>query len=162
MVVTVVRTKNACFADTIQVTGVLAPRSEILVRPDRDGLQISQVLVEVGDSVVSGQVLARLTPLEGSIGQRLGHRACRGVISARNAVVGTMASTRADPLFRIATNEEMELLAEAPIKTLARLAPNPSADRYHRRRGIERQGPPSLDRDQSDHAAWPSPDLRWP
>jgi RND family efflux transporter MFP subunit len=38
-----------------------------------------------------------------------------------------MASTRADPLFRIATNEEMELLAEAPIKTLARLAPNQSA-----------------------------------
>ncbi len=128
MVVTVVRTKNACFADTIQVTGVLAPRSEILVRPDRDGLQISQVLVEVGDSVVSGQVLARLTPPEGQSGSSASVTApAGGVISARNAVVGTMASTRADPLFRIATNEEMELLAEAPIKTLARLAPNQSA-----------------------------------
>ena len=30
-------------------------------------------------------------------------------------------------MFRIAANEEMELLAEAPIKTLTRLAPNQSA-----------------------------------
>ncbi len=128
MVVTVVRTKNACFSDTIQVTGVLTPRSEILVRPDRDGLQISQVLVEPGDSVVSGQVLARLTPPEGQSGSGASVTApAGGVISARNAVVGTMASTRADPLFRIAANEEMELLAEAPIKTLSRLAPNQSA-----------------------------------
>ena len=62
MAVTVARTTNVCFSDTLQVTGVVVPRNEILVRPDREGLQISQVLVEPGDTVVSGQVLARLTP----------------------------------------------------------------------------------------------------
>src|SRR5262245_21726409 len=68
MSVSVVPAKNMCFADTLQVTGVLVPRNEILVRPEREGLQISQVLVEPGDTVVSGQVLARLTPPEGQEG----------------------------------------------------------------------------------------------
>ena len=68
MAVTVTRTTNVCFSDTLQVTGVVLPRNEILVRPDREGLQISQVLAEPGDTVVSGQVLARLTPPEGQPG----------------------------------------------------------------------------------------------
>ena len=40
MAVTVARTTNVCFTDTLQVTGVVVPRNEILVRPDREGLQI--------------------------------------------------------------------------------------------------------------------------
>ena len=64
MVVTVVKAKNMCFNDTLQVTGVITPREEILVRPDREGLRISEVLVGTGDAVVSGQVLARLTQSE--------------------------------------------------------------------------------------------------
>jgi HlyD family secretion protein len=128
MVVTVVKAKRMCFVDTLQVTGVVSPRNEILVRPEREGLQISQVLVEAGDTVVSGQVLARLTPPEGQSGSGAAVQApAAGVISSRSAVVGTLASARAEPLFRIAANEEMELLAETPIKTLSRLAPNQSA-----------------------------------
>jgi multidrug efflux pump subunit AcrA (membrane-fusion protein) len=130
MAVTVVRTKNACFMDTIQVTGVLAPRNETLVRPDREGWQISQVLVEPGDAVVSGQVLARLTPPEGQPGGG-GTTAVQaptaGVITSRAAVVGTTASARAEPLFRIAAKGEMELLAETPVKTLGRIALDQSA-----------------------------------
>jgi RND family efflux transporter MFP subunit len=38
-----------------------------------------------------------------------------------------MASARAEPLFRIATRGEMELLAETPVNTLARVAPDQSA-----------------------------------
>src|SRR4026207_1613277 len=68
MAVTVARTTNVCFTDTLQVTGVVVPRNEILVRPDREGLQISQVLVEPGDTVAAGQVLARLAPPEGQQG----------------------------------------------------------------------------------------------
>jgi multidrug efflux pump subunit AcrA (membrane-fusion protein) len=123
MAVTVVRAKNMCFADTIQVTGVLTPRNEILVRPDREGLQISQVLVEPGDTVVSGQVLARLTPPEGQSGGTTAVQApAAGIIISRAAVVGTTASARAEPLFRIAAKGEMELLAETPVKTLNRIA----------------------------------------
>src|SRR3982074_3604784 len=66
--VTVTQTRKMCFSDTLQVNGVVVPANEILVRPDREGLQISQVLVEPGDTVVSGQVLARLTPSEGQQG----------------------------------------------------------------------------------------------
>src|SRR5947209_3522857 len=41
MTVTVVKVKRECFLDSLQVTGVLAPRNEILVRSDRNGMQIS-------------------------------------------------------------------------------------------------------------------------
>ena len=126
MAVTVARTTKVCFSDTLQVTGVVLPRSEILVRPDREGLQISQVLVEPGDTVVSGQVLARLTPPEGPQGSSTTTVAIQapaaGIVTSRSAVVGTLASARAEPLFRIAAKGEMELLAETPVKTLASVA----------------------------------------
>src|SRR5215831_8068252 len=126
--VTVTQTKNICFPDTLQVTGVLVARNEVLVRPDREGLQVSQVLVEPGADVVLGQVLARLTPPEGQPGASVAVQApAAGVVTASNAVIGATASTRAEPLFRIAARGEMELLAEAPIKSLASLAPDQSA-----------------------------------
>jgi HlyD family secretion protein len=131
MAVTVAKATKACFSDTLQVTGVVAPRSEILVRPDREGLQISQVLVEPGDTVVSGQVLARLAPPEGQQGSSATTVAIQapaaGIVTSRSAVVGTLASARAEPLFRIAAKGEMELLAETPVKTLASVAADQSA-----------------------------------
>jgi HlyD family secretion protein len=136
MAVTVARSQRVCFTDTLQVTGVLVPRNEILVRPDREGFQISQVLVQPGDSVISGQVLARLTPPEGmpvlppgappggqpSTATVAVQAPAAGIISSRAAIIGTTASARADPLFRIVAQGEMELLAETPVKTLAALA----------------------------------------
>src|SRR4051794_5173322 len=130
MAVTVARTTNVCFSDTLQVTGIVVPRNEILVRPDREGLQISQVLVEPGDTVVSGQVLARLTPPEGQPGGGTTvaiQAPAAGVVTSRSAVVGTLASARAEPLFRIAAKGEMELLAETPVKSLATVAANQTA-----------------------------------
>jgi multidrug efflux pump subunit AcrA (membrane-fusion protein) len=130
MAVTVAKAKNTCFVDTLQVTGVLTPRNDILVRPDREGMQISQVLAEPGDTVVSGQVLARLTPPEGQPGgggTTAVQAPAAGVIIARAAVVGTTASARAEPLFRIAAKGEMELLAEIPVKSLNQVALDQSA-----------------------------------
>jgi HlyD family secretion protein len=126
MMVTVAKAKNMCFDDTLPVTGIVTPKSEILVRPDRDGM-ISQVLVEPGDIVTSGQVLARLVSPDPSAGAAAVQAPSAGLISAKAAVVGMMASPRGEPLFRIAANEEMELLAETPIKNLSRIAPNQSA-----------------------------------
>jgi HlyD family secretion protein len=128
MAVTVVAAKNMCFADTLQVTGVLVPRNEILVRPEREGLQVSQVLVEPGDTIVSGQVLARLAPAEGQEGgggggSNVAVRApAAGTVISTSAVVGTTASARGEPLFRIAGKGEMELLGETPVRTLTSLA----------------------------------------
>jgi HlyD family secretion protein len=123
LAVTVVAAKRMCFADTLPVTGVLVPKNEILVRPEREGLQISQLLVEPGDTISSGKILARLTPGEGQEGaSAVTVRApAAGVVISASAVVGTVASARAEPLFRIAGQGEMELLAETPVRTLASL-----------------------------------------
>jgi HlyD family secretion protein len=128
LAVTVARTLRQCFVDTLPVTGVLIPRNETLVRPDREGYQISQVLVGPGDTVVSGQVLARLTPPEGVGGGSVAVQApSGGVVISRSAVIGSVASARAEPLFRIAARGEMELLADTPVNTLASIAPDQPA-----------------------------------
>lgn len=46
--------------DSVLVTGTLVPREEVLVQAENDGLRIAEVLVEEGDTVRQGQVLARL------------------------------------------------------------------------------------------------------
>ena len=43
------------------ITGTLVPRDEILIAPELDGVRITEVLVEEGDRVAQGQVLARMT-----------------------------------------------------------------------------------------------------
>jgi HlyD family secretion protein len=129
LAVTVVTARQMCFIDKLQVTGVLVPRNEILVRPDREGFQISDVLVEPGATVVSGQALARLKPPEGSKNNDIVvlKAPAAGVVSAVSAVIGTMASARAEPLFRIVKDGEMELVAEAQGTSLSRLAPSQAA-----------------------------------
>jgi hypothetical protein len=65
--VTVVRAKRSCFADTISVSGMLVPREEVSVRPEREGLQISQVpvagIILKVDATVGTTASARAAPL---------------------------------------------------------------------------------------------------
>ncbi len=123
--VTVATATNVCFENTISMTGVVAPRKEILVRPDREGLQISQINVQPGDTVRSGQVLVRLAPPGGQAGGTVEVQApAAGLVTFSSAVVGAMASTQGMPLFQIAEASEMELVAETPAKTLQTLALN--------------------------------------
>lgn len=120
--VTTVKANRSCFDETIQVTGAVGPRNEVLVRSDREGAQISQVLVEAGDSVNSGQVLARLRQQDG---QRSTDNAIQasapGVIFASAAVVGGTVSSAGEPLFRIARDNEMEIIGETTADSMARL-----------------------------------------
>jgi len=58
--VTVTGVAPADFVDTVLVTGSLIPREEILVGPEIEGLRVLEVLVDDGDRVKKGQVLARL------------------------------------------------------------------------------------------------------
>jgi multidrug efflux pump subunit AcrA (membrane-fusion protein) len=127
LAVTVTKAKQQCFTHTLQVTGVLVPRTEILVRPEREGLQIKQVLVEPGASVVSGQVLARLGAPDGRGDNTALQAPAAGVVSTVNAVIGTTASARAQPLFSIVKDGQVELLGESPVGDLARLAPEQPA-----------------------------------
>src|SRR5205085_4293069 len=65
--VTVLKAARHCFDATVEVSGILMPREETMVRPDRPGLKVTQVLVDAGETVTAGQPLARLTPPEGGI-----------------------------------------------------------------------------------------------
>jgi HlyD family secretion protein len=124
-VVSVVTAKKACFDDVMEITGALVAKEEVLVRPDREGLQISQVLVEAGDQVEAGQALALLVSADSQPGggTPLSIQApAAGVISFASATIGAIASARAEPLFRIIARGELELSAELPVKYLSRLS----------------------------------------
>jgi HlyD family secretion protein len=115
--VSVMKAKRECFKDYVDVTGVLVPKEEVLVRPDREGLQIAKVFVEAGDTVKSGQVLARLAPPEGQPGSGVDVQSqVAGLVIRRSAIVGAMASARAEPLFQIVPQGELEIAAEIPVK----------------------------------------------
>lgn len=59
--VTVVRAQRREISEEVHVSGTLVPREEILVGPEIDGLAVTEILVEEGDRVEKGQVLARLS-----------------------------------------------------------------------------------------------------
>jgi len=58
--VTVSKVAIENFVETAAVSGSLVPREEILVSPEVDGLRVLELLVDEGDKVKKGQVLARL------------------------------------------------------------------------------------------------------
>lgn len=59
--VSVVKAESRETIERVTVTGTLIPRDEILVGPELDGLRITEILVDEGDRVTKGQVLARLS-----------------------------------------------------------------------------------------------------
>ncbi len=59
--VTVVPAETREVVERAVVSGTLVPRDEILVAPEIEGYRITALLVEEGDSVARGQVLARLS-----------------------------------------------------------------------------------------------------
>jgi RND family efflux transporter MFP subunit len=59
--VTVARAERGTIIETASVTGTLVAREEILVSPQVDQVAITAILAEEGDSVKTGQVLARLS-----------------------------------------------------------------------------------------------------
>lgn len=202
--VTVTHAARGRITETATVTGTLVPREEILVSPQIDGLAITEILVEEGDTVTAGQVLARLSSdaLRASLAQnaaqiardqaaiaeadasridaeaafgrtrdlirngnasretfdtrqaamqganarvasahadlafvqaqrqelavRLAHTEITapvaGVVSRRVARLGSVVGMSGDPLFRIISDGAIELEANVPEATLARLA----------------------------------------
>lgn len=59
--VTVVRAAERELVERAVVTGTLVARDEVLVAPEIEGFRITEVLVEEGDRVAKGAVLARLS-----------------------------------------------------------------------------------------------------
>lgn len=94
--VTVTRAQEREVVERAIVTGTLVPRDEILVASEIEGLRITEVLVEEGDTVEQGQVLARLSRdlLETQLAQNTAGlaRAEAGIAQAQNQIIQAEAA----------------------------------------------------------------------
>lgn len=117
--VTVLTTAKSCFADIVDAFGLLIPREEIAVRPDRPGLKVQEVSVDIGQTVTAGQALAKLGQPEG--GPLTVQAPAAGLVSASTAVVGAIASGKGEALFNIITGNEFDLAVRVPTRDLAKL-----------------------------------------
>jgi HlyD family secretion protein len=123
--VTVIKAAKSCFANIVEVSGIVMAREETAVRPERQGLKVADVLAEAGDTVTPGQTLARLNlPEGGSINVTA---PVAGVISVSNATIGAMASAKGEPLFNIIARNEFDVVGLVPVADIAKLAVNQPA-----------------------------------
>jgi multidrug efflux pump subunit AcrA (membrane-fusion protein) len=123
--VTVLTAKKSCFAAIVEVSGIIVPREETAVRPERPGLKVAEVLADAGDSVTAGQVLARLTLPEGGVTQVAAPVA--GLIASSSAQIGAVASGRGEALFSIIARSEYDLVGLVPTQDISKLSVNQTA-----------------------------------
>lgn len=118
--VSVLKATRSCFSASVQVTGILIPKNETAVRPERPGLKVAEILVEPGQSVTAGQALARLARSEGGTIQVSSPVA--GLVSRSSAEIGAVASGKGEALFNIVTGNEFDLVGQVPSGDLTKLA----------------------------------------
>jgi HlyD family secretion protein len=123
--VTVLKAAKSCFSAIVEVSGIVIPREETAVRPERQGLKVAEVLADAGDTVTAGQNLARLTLPEG--GLVVVQAPVAGVISVSTAVLGAVASGKGEALFSIIARSEYDLVGLVPTRDIAKLAVNQTA-----------------------------------
>lgn len=123
--VTVLKAAKSCFSNIVEVSGIMIPREETSVRPERQGLKVAEVLAEAGEIVTAGQTLARLTLPEG--GAVLVQAPVAGTISASTAAVGAIASGKGEALFSIIARNEFDLVGLVPVRDISKLAVNQTA-----------------------------------
>ncbi len=123
--VTVLKAAKQCFSAIVEVSGILIPKQETVVRPDRIGLKVADVLVDAGETVTAGQTLARLTLPEGGV--ILVQAPVAGLVSSSTAVIGATASGKGEALFSIIPRSEFDLVGLVPVRDLSKLAINQTA-----------------------------------
>jgi len=123
--VTVLKAAKSCFNNIVEVSGLVIPREETAVRPDRPGLKVAEIMADAGDSVTAGQALARLTLPEGGTVQLTAPVA--GLIANSTAQIGAVASGRGEALFSIIARSEYDLVGLVPTQDLGKLAANQTA-----------------------------------
>jgi HlyD family secretion protein len=117
--VTVLKAAKACFSDIVEVSCIVIARDETAVRPERQGLKVTEVLADAGDTVTAGQTLARLTLPEG--GMQVVQAPVAGLILASSAVIGATASGKGEALFSIIARSEFDLVGMVPTQVLSKL-----------------------------------------
>jgi HlyD family secretion protein len=120
--VTVLTAAKSCFADVVEVSGIVLARDETAVRPERQGLKVAEILTEAGDTVTAGQTLARLTLPEG--GMQVVQAPIAGLISQSSAVIGAMASGKGEALLTIINGGQFDLVGMVPTQNIAKLGVN--------------------------------------
>jgi HlyD family secretion protein len=120
--VTVLTAAKSCFADVVEVSGIVLARDETAVRPERQGLKVAEILTEAGDTVTAGQTLARLTLPEG--GMQVVQAPIAGLISQSSATIGAMASGKGEALFTIINGGQFDLVGMVPTQNIAKLGVN--------------------------------------
>lgn len=122
-VVTVFRTRGACFSYIVPVTGFVVARKEavVILLP---GDSVTEVFAREGDRVTSDQTVAQVTrpsaePPRPGIEPKTSTVALKapaaGTVIRSSASVGATGSpAQTEPLFRIAIDGEVELEAEVP------------------------------------------------
>ena len=123
--VTVLKAVKSCFPNVVEAFGILVPRDETFVRPDRPGVRVADVLAEPGDTVTAGQPLARLALPEGGTTQVSAPVA--GLVLSSTATIGALASPRGEALFSIIARNEFDLVGMVPTQDLSKLAVNQPA-----------------------------------
>jgi len=123
--VTVITAAKSCFPNLVEAFGILIPREETMVRSDRPGLKVAEILTDPGDTVTAGQNLARLTLPEG--GTTLVTAPVAGLVLSSTAAIGALASPRGEALFSIIARSEFDLVGMVPTQDLSRLAVNQPA-----------------------------------
>ncbi len=123
--VTVLKAAKYCFPAIVDASGIIIPREEAIVRPERPGLKVAEILAEAGDTVTAGQSLARLSLPEG--GSIVVAAPVAGLISNSTAVIGAIASPRGEALFSIIARSEFDLVGLVPTQYLSRIAVNQPA-----------------------------------
>jgi multidrug efflux pump subunit AcrA (membrane-fusion protein) len=124
--VSVIKATKSCFANIVEVSGIVMPREETAVRPERMGLKVADVLADAGDTVTAGQTLARLNLPEG--GSIVVQAPVAGIISVSNATIGAMASAKGEALFNIIARGEYDLVGMVPVSDIAKLTVNQPAN----------------------------------
>jgi HlyD family secretion protein len=133
--VTVSTIERSIMVDSIIVTGTLVPREEIIVAVQIEGYAIEQIMVEEGDRVKAGQILARLSreTIDASLSQNKAQiaRAEAGIASARSTIIEAEAArSQAQASFQrtqtlrsegIASAETFDLRQASARQTTARL-----------------------------------------
>ncbi len=117
--VTVLTAAKSCFSDIVEVSGILVPKEEIAIRPDRPGLKVADVLIDAGENVTAGQIMARLTTPEG--GSLQIQSTSSGLVSASTAVIGAVASAKGEALFSIIARNEFDFIGQVPTRDLPKL-----------------------------------------
>jgi len=121
----VLKAAKFCFSNIVEVSGLVIPREETAIRPERQGLKVAEILADAGDTVTAGQTLARLTLPEGGVAQVQAPVA--GLIASSTAVIGGVASGRGEALFSIIARSEFDLVGMVPTQYISKLAVNQTA-----------------------------------